>query len=41
MMFSVPAGNSLVFADSDGVLLDVPLTTARSRIVASPPPDAH
>jgi len=33
MMFSVPAGNALIFCDSNGAVLDTPVTTALSRDV--------
>ena len=36
MMFSVPAGNALIFSDQDGALLDAPVTTAGSRDVVAP-----
>ncbi|MGT2426096.1 hypothetical protein [Amnibacterium kyonggiense] len=35
MMFSVPAGNALVFSDPHGAILDTPVTTALSRDVTT------
>jgi hypothetical protein len=35
MMFSVPAGNALIFSDPSGTVLDTPVTAAVSRDVTS------
>ena len=35
MMFSVPAGNALIFSDPNGVVLDAPVTAPLSRDVLS------
>lgn len=36
MLFSVPAGNALIFSDAHGAVLDAPVTTALNRDVTSP-----